>query len=258
MAKMKLTQSKINGLKQTSLSKIEICDTDQIGFYVEVRANSSTYYQRFKDRQGKQRSYKIALTHELTLKEAKRQGGIIKSKYLTGLLDLEEQQHKDQRASITLNDYYTTVYQPQTATVKRAKTKVSQRSVYDTNIKDSIGDIPLNKITKKDLIKVQDTMQARGLKAGSINKVTSLVRHIVQHAIDREYISHSTIIDVKLKPADAGKERYLTQEEVTRLLTVLSNWETRSVALLLTFTLATGARVGEVMLADWSHVIMVK
>ena len=67
---IKLTQPFINNELHCPEGKarIECCDTDVPGMYVEVRKSSpgqGTYYLRYKDSKGKTCHQKISKTHEM-------------------------------------------------------------------------------------------------------------------------------------------------------------------------------------------------
>ena len=77
MPVLKLTSEFISNQLQCPADKprIEFCDTDLPGLYVEVRATSpkqGTYYLRYKDATGKTCHQKIGRTGDITLADARK------------------------------------------------------------------------------------------------------------------------------------------------------------------------------------------
>jgi integrase len=234
-------------------AKIEISDPSLKGFYVEVRANSDhkTYYQRVNMPDGKRRTLKVGLSSEITLKEARNQAAKLKQDCLSGALD---RQLNEQKACMRLNDFLDQHYYPYAKKLKRYSTIYAHRSLMNNHIRTGLGKLPINQIKAKDLMKLSDALIEKGRKPATINKLLNGVHQVIRHAIDLGHLSGSEALKVKLLTDTQKQERYLNDEETINLIKVLDTWTVRPVALLLKFTLFTGARVGEVMKANWTDI----
>src|SRR6476659_9285659 len=68
-------------------SRVELCDSELPGLYVEVRATrqgQGTYYLRYKDRDGKTCHQKIGRTSEIDLAEARQRAKKLKAEIQLG------------------------------------------------------------------------------------------------------------------------------------------------------------------------------
>ena len=102
---IKLTQPFINNELHCTEGKvrIEICDIDLPGLYVEVRKSSpgqGTYYLRYKDSKGKTCHQKISKTHEMTLVEARKAAKTLKAEINLGADPRGEEKAKSVRRQL--------------------------------------------------------------------------------------------------------------------------------------------------------------
>jgi integrase len=137
---------------------------------------------------------------------------------------------------------------------KRAKSAYAERSLYNTQVRSTLGDQPMNHLSRKDVVTLGQAMKDRRFSVATINKVISTIRVIVRYAITLEYLSDSEVLSTKLLADTAKKERFLSIEETQRLLRVLDTWHVKPIALLLKLLIFTGARSGEAMKANWTDI----
>lgn len=85
---IKLTQQYINNLQcPSNKSRIEYCDSELPGLYVEVRDTSQgqgTYYLRYKDSIGKTCHQKIGRTTDISLTDARKKTKTLKAEIALG------------------------------------------------------------------------------------------------------------------------------------------------------------------------------
>jgi integrase len=234
-------------------SKIEVSDPSLKGFYVEVRANSEhkTYYQRVNMPDGKRRTLKVGLSSEIGIKEARNIAIRLKSDCLSGALD---RQIAEQKSCIKFNDFLDQHYYPYASKHKRYKTVYAHQSLMKTHIRNDLGKLPINKIKASSLRALMDKLIDLGRKPATINKLINGVQQVIRFAIDLGHLEQSEALKVKLLNDTQKKERFLSEDETIRLIKVLNDWHVKPVALLLKFTLFTGARIGEVMKANWQDI----
>jgi integrase len=85
-------------------------------------------------------------------------------------------------------------------------------------------------------------------KPATVNRSLTLIRAILNHAVDREWLDHAP--RVKLLPAPPGRLEYLTPEEVEALLPHLKRHQRE----FLMFALATGMRMRNITHLEWVNV----
>jgi Arm DNA-binding domain len=94
-------------------SRIELCDDDRSGLYVEVRSTSpgqGTYYLRYKDATGKTCHQKIGRTTDIDLAEARKRARTLRAQIALGADPRGEA--KAQREVPTLDTFFTEHYEP--------------------------------------------------------------------------------------------------------------------------------------------------
>src|SRR5258706_7744706 len=115
MPKLRITQDTITNQLQCPPPKqrIELCDTELPGLYIEVRATSpgeGTYYVRYKDPTGKTCHQKIGRTTDLSLAEARKKAKQLKAEIQLGADPRGE--IRAQKAVITVDEFFRDHYFP--------------------------------------------------------------------------------------------------------------------------------------------------
>ena len=253
---IKLSQSFINNNLQCleAKARIEYCDQDTPGLYVEVRKTSpgqGTYYLRYKDSKGKTCHQKISKANEMTLIEARKAAKTLKAEINLGADPRGEEKAK--RAVLTYAEFFTNHYMPYVKVRKRSwKT---DEGFYRLRLKAEFGDLRLNQITRQHIQTFHTSMSDENLAAATSNHYLKLLKHSLNLAIDWDMLD---IINpasrIPLFHEDNQVENLLSDEQLERLLTVLKTDENKMVCLIALFLLSTGVRLNEALQAKWTHV----
>ena len=252
---IKLTQPFINNELHCPEGKarIEICDKDLPGLYVEVRKSSpgqGTYYLRYKDSKGKTCHQKISKTHEMTLVDARKAAKTLKSEINLGADPRGEEKAK--RAVLSYSDFFEQHYMPYVKVRKRSwKTDLG---FYRLRLKDEFGDYRLNQITRQHIQTFHTRMSDEGLAAATSNHYLKLLKHSLNLAIDWDMLETNPASRIPLFHEDNQVENLLSDEQLERLMMVLKTDENRNVCLIAIFLLSTGVRLNEALQAKWSQV----
>ena len=252
---IKLTQPFINHELHCSEGKarIEYCDSDLPGLYVEVRKSSpgqGTYYLRYKDSKGKTCHQKIDKTGDITLVEARKAAKTLKAEINLGADPRSEEKAK--RAVLNYSDFFEQHYMPYVKVRKRSwKTDLG---FYRLRLKDEFGDYRLNQITRKHIQTFHTRMSDEGLAAATSNHYLKLLKHSLNLAIDWDMLDTNPASRIPLFHEDNQVENLLSDEQLERLLSVLKTDENRMVCLIALFLLSTGVRLNEALQAKWSQV----
>jgi len=119
------------------------------------------------------------------------------------------------------------------------------------------GDMQLKRFNTAIVDQLQTDLINKGYKPASNNKVTNLVKHMLNKAVEWEMVTEDILKRVrKVKPLkDSGKRlRYLTIEEVQ---TLISKCDAHLQPIVIT-ALNTGMRKGEILSLQWESNIDLK
>ena len=252
---IKLTQPFINSELHCPEGKarIEYCDTDVPGLYVEVRKSSpgqGTYYLRYKDSKGKTCHQKISKTHEMTLVDARKAAKTLKSEINLG--DDPRGEEKAKRAVLNYSDFFEQHYMPYVKVRKRSwKTDLG---FHRLRLKAEFGDLRLNQITRQHIQTFHTRLSNEGLAAATSNHYLKLLKHSLNLAIDWDMLDINPASRIPLFHEDNQVENLLSEEQLERLMMVLKTDENRNVCLIAIFLLSTGVRLNEALQAKWSQV----
>jgi integrase len=252
---IKLTQSFINNELHCPEGKarIENCDPDLPGLYVEVRKSSpgqGTYYLRYKDSKGKTCHQKISKTHEMTLVDARKAAKTLKSEINLGADPRGEEKAK--RAVLNYSDFFEQHYMPYVKVRKRSwKTDLGFNRL---RLKAEFGDLRLNQITRQHIQTFHTRLSNEGLAAATSNHYLKLLKHSLNLAIDWDMLETNPASRIPLLPEDNKIENLLSEEQLERLMMVLKTDENRMVCHIALYLLSTGCRLNEALQAKWSQV----
>ena len=255
MPVIKLTQQIINNNLQCpeAKSRIEYCDSELPGLYVEVRATSpgqGTFYLRYKDSTGKTCHQKIARTADIGLVEARKQARTLKAEIALGSDPRAEE--KARQAVLTFSEFFEQQYLPYVTPRKRSWGR--DEELYRLRIKAVFGHKRLNQITRQQIQSFHTALMHEGLAAATCNHHIKLMKHALNLAVDWEMLDSNPVARVPLFHEDNKIEHYLNDTELERLLTVLHANRNSPVSLIALFLLSTGCRLNEVLSAKWSDV----
>lgn len=252
---LKLTQSYIANdlICPDDKTRIEYCDKDIRGLYVEVRSTSpgqGTYYLRYKNASGKTTHQKIGRTSEIGLVDARKKAKELKAEISLGADPREEEKAK--QAIITFSVLFEEHYLPHVKPRKRSWKR--DEELYRLRIKGLFGQRQIDKITRQQIQLFHTALLDEGLAPATCNHHIKLIRHALNLAVEWEMLEKNPASRVPLFKEDNKVEHYLNPEELEKLLTVLNTDENRMVCFIAVFLLSTGARLNEALRATWSQV----
>ncbi|KQV51890.1 site-specific integrase [Duganella sp. Root336D2] len=234
------------------MARIEYCDADRTGLYIEVRATSpgqGTYYLRYKNALNKTAHQKLGRTTEINLAEARKKAKQEKAKITIGADPRAEERAR--KAVITYADFFNDHYLPHAKVHKRSWNRDVQLF---RRIDEIFGNRRLNEITRQQIQKFHGQVKEDGLSPASADHHLKLIRHSLNLAVEWEMLDKNPAARIKQFNADNKKMRLLRDEELQRLLSVLHANNPPMVCQLALFLLSTGARLSEALNAEWSQV----
>jgi integrase len=230
-------------------SKVEFVSHERSGLYILVSAATpgvGTYFVRYK-RDGKTMHHKLGRSNEIDLETARQKTRELKAQLVLGQGPHADKGHR--RALPTLDDFVNNEYTGVIKSRKRTWEKDLER--YRVHIAPYLkGNTKLDTIKKPHIQSLHTAVREKGLSGATADHVLKVIRQILNLAVDYEYIDKNPAIGVKQYNEDNRVERYLDEEELQRLLQVLTDYPNRVVAGLVTFLLSTGARLQEACQAE--------
>lgn len=253
MARVKLTQKYIDNPPPVPAGKAkeERCDLSLPGLLFEQRAVNQEWGSfRLRYKSGGKTTYvTIGRSCDISLADARQ-----KAKQLKAEIQLGADPQADVRAKrkgMTWDEFFETEWKPYSLAHKRShKGDLSMQK----QISPRLGSVPLSAITKKHFQDLHLDIRNSGRAPATANHFGKLMRKVLSHACDIGVLQHNALTGIKLFDENNQKDRYLSQKELTSLLTTLKNDKNQGVARLIHFLICTGCRLGEAKSASWSQV----
>ena len=241
-------------------NRIEYCDHELKGLYIEVRAASSnqgTFYLRYKNNLGKTAHHKIGRTGEMSLAEARVQAHHLKAELAKGQSIKPSTSNQGREAlgnpgPLTFGNFFQEYYLPHAKQHKRTWDKDLQ--YFNLRLNDVFGEQPLDQIVRAQIQSFHNTLRLQGLAPATCNHYVKLMKHAFNLAIDWGYLNSNPAVRVALFHEDNQMENYLNDEELGRLMQVLDSDDNRMICAVLKYLISTGARLNEALQAKWEHV----
>jgi integrase len=150
------------------------------------------------------------------------------------------------RTPPTLQEYIHNSWLPTLKERVRPNTYKMYSSLARLHIIPAMGTTHLDKVTRQEVIHLVTQLRQIGLSAASANRALATIRALYNAAIAAELDEKNPASKVKLYK-EPMKERYLSDEELKRLLHVLETDSNQAAGRVFRFALFTGARIGEVL-----------
>lgn len=227
-------------------------DTITAGFVLEVRSSGGkTYYLRYFDAVGRQRQHKIGGFADISFDQARKAARRLRSEVVLGG---DPSGDKDQKKAIP------TYAELAAQHLAHAQTYMKSYDSLETNMRRHIvpkwGKLRLNEIMPQAVAKWLAEMRDEGLAPATATKV--LVSFHKSFELARSWSipgsERNPVRGVPRPKFDNKRERFLLAEEAGRLLRACGNSRNPQLRPIVGLLLVTGARVSELLQAQWHHV----
>lgn len=203
----------------------------------------------------KRREITIGNFKELTLAEANLEAAKIKLDVSEGIDPLVERNRADNEKIELVDDLAHDWFKD---CEKRLKHPQIPRQVYRDYIKPSIGEIPIEQITPRDIRATLNEASKKGSPTRT-NDALMYCKQLFRHAVKLDLIPNNPALP--FSSGDAGgientRTRILTLDEIRQVLNVLrenSHQFARENYLAVVLLLCLGVRKGELIAAQWSE-----
>lgn len=238
-------------------SKIEYSVSDEPGLFVECRASLKaipTWYLRQKNAKGTNTYRKLGTVKEISLTQAKRTARQLKFEHAN--TPKVEATPEPQKSDMTLERFVTDYVNPHNKMRKRSHWRDLQ--LFD-RIGEEFGHLKLCEIKRHEVQQFHnDLVKVEKLAPATADHHVVYFRRILSLALQWEYLDKNVLANIPLMKVDNKVERYLSDDEVKRLVDVLTSDLAFGASYLLLYLLSTGARLNEAMQAKWDQVDLEK
>lgn len=234
-------------------NRVEFCDIDHPGLYclASSAGKIASFYLRYKNSAGKTCHQKIARTTEIDLAEARKRAKALKAEITLGADPRGAEKAKRQILTFEqfMNQEYFPIITPMKRSIKRDH-ELARRLIA------AFGNIPLNKINRKDVQKFHTNLrEVEGLAPATCDLHIRCLKHALNLALDWNLMEGKNPVSrMPLYNVDNRLENLLSDDDLQRLLGVLRTDANRPVCLVMLFLLSTGARLNEALKATWDQV----
>lgn len=249
MPRTNLTQSFVDSdecVCPEGRTSFEYNDTQVVGLYLGVTPRGcKTYRFSYKDNQNKRRHIKLGLASDISLKAARAEAQKLRARILNSEDPAEERTQRN--ATPIWDEFFEQDYLPHAKQKLRSWRNMAQ--MQSCRVSDKFGTMKLDRITRQQVEQFHIGLKEDGLAPGTSDRYLAFIRRALNLACEWGLLQKNPAKGIRPFNADNQVERYLTDDELRRLMRVLQVWENRPFALLVTWLICSGCRSAEARLA---------
>lgn len=246
--KVKLTKRLVDSTQANLEKRYSIWDNEIQGFHLRIYPTGrKVYYLQYRNAQKITRKINIGLHGNITTEKARDIAQRLALKVASGLDPAE--QSKELKEAPTMNMLCEEYLDLHSRVNKRSESLRNDLSMINNIVLPALGNLKLEQITSHDLQRLHKDLVKTPYRA---NRVKALLSKMFSLAIEWGWCSENPAVFVK-KYQEEKRTRWLNEEELKSLWTVLDTYHTPSVAIALKLLLLTGARKKEVLSAAWNQ-----
>lgn len=244
----KLTKRFVESITPHEKDELLLWDTELKGFGVRVfPTGRRTYFVQYRNQFGSTRRKKIGVHGNITADQAREEakkllGDVAKGKD-------PSQEHQNDKLKPTFEQLATEYLEFCIKENKAAKTLKEERRMLDTILLKRFGFKKLDEISTYE---IQQLHHERRNTLYVANRIRSLLSRMFNLAIKWKWMTTNPVMGVK-QYQEQKRNRWLDDEEVGRLFSVLETYHNQSVANIVRLLILTGARYMEVVSATWDQ-----
>jgi integrase len=134
------------------------------------------------------------------------------------------------------------------------RTWKNDEDMHRLRLSKRFGSTAINAITQQNVQQFHNDLRATGMAPATADHHLKFLRHALNLAVEWGLLESNPAAKVKQFNEDNQVERYLSDDELSRLVKVLATYENRPMACLVLWLLSTGARSGEAKAANWEDI----
>ncbi|WP_062731173.1 site-specific integrase [Sphingobium abikonense] len=232
--------------------KTDYYDTVTTGFVLECRnSGGKTYYLRYQNEHGRQCTHKIAAYSDITFDKARKEAQRLRSQVVLGGDPAAQRTEKRAIPSYAVlagqHLDYARTYQKNPANTER---------IIRLHLVPRWGKLRLDEITQPAIAKWLAEKQGEGLAPATVEKIRVLFNRSFELALrwNMPGVVKNPVKGIPRKPINNARDRFLSAAEAKRLITAVEASNNPQLKHIVALLLLTGARVSELLKAEWRHV----
>ncbi|OJX11058.1 MAG: hypothetical protein BGO77_01825, partial [Caedibacter sp. 37-49] len=243
----KLTKKFVDSIQHDSNQEILLWDNELKGFGLRVfTSGRKTYFVQYRNEYNRTRRMKIGVHSVITAEQAREEAKIILGEVAKGNdPSLESRNKKLVPTFLEFSQEYLDLY---AKGIKKEKGYKEDQRLLKLSMKH-LGSKTIQEITTKDIHLLHRELKETPYQA---NRVRALLSKMFNLASQWGWRSDNPVKGVD-KYQEHKKNRWLKDEEMQRLWSVLEKHSNRDVANVIRLLLLTGARRNEVLTATWDQ-----
>jgi integrase len=257
--KMKLTQALVNKYQipaDLNVKQQELVDEGGTGLYLLVtRSGMKTFYLRYRSAQkgNKTAHIKLGRASDISLEQARHKVKLLRAEIAQG--NDPQAGVKNQRNELTYSEFMENHYFPYIS--PRRRVAEQYRRLYESKLRQEFGGLKISAISKRQVQAFHNRLHSEGFSNAYCNRFLQLIKSSINVGINvMEVISiKNPAVGIPLFEEE-GRERFLSGEELSRLMPVLlkAEGQLEIPAKVIRLLLATGLRIGECFHCRWEHI----
>lgn len=222
--------------------------------YLECRTTPGsvdTWYVRLDGPKGLIHK-RLGTVNDLTVTQACKLANQVKAEHRVSQKTQVKPESVDTQEQMTLEKFFHDIYMPQAKIHKRSFNK--DESLFRVRIGPKFGHKLLSEISRREVQAFHHALLAEGLSPATCNHHVVLIRRFLSVAVSLDLIQKNVLRGIPLMPVDNLRDVFLTPDQTTRFVEVLTTDANRSVCMALLFMLNTASRKMETLKAKWSDI----
>ncbi len=250
MAKQKLSKRTVESIMPAD-QDILVWDEALPGFGVRVKPSGvRSYIVQYRNRKtGVSKRMTLGQHGPLmTFDQARKQARLILADAVRGADPVAERQAA--RKAPTMADLASDYLERHAIPKKRPNSIRNDRAMLQNIILPKLGRKKVEAITRRDIESIHVAMRDRPYQA---NRVLAILSKMFNLAISWQWCTDNPAKGME-RYDEGGRDRYLNDDELHRLCEVLARSPNQRAANAIRLQLLTGARLGEVLTAEWTDI----
>ncbi|WP_460597616.1 tyrosine-type recombinase/integrase [Geomonas sp. Red276] len=227
----------------------EYSDAECIGLHLRVGKSGRRFFQHRYTFLGRKKCMALGEFPAVTVQEARQR--VAENKAALARDRDPAGERRKARAELTFADFAENNYLPFARDRKKTWDDDAWRIAQILN--PAIGGLRLSAVTQRDLLQVLATEKAR-TSAISANHLLALAKRMLGLAVEWEMLEKNPAANIEKFKEPPQRERYLTDEEIPRVLAALEEEKGSLSVAAIRLLLYTGCRRGEVVSLKWDQV----
>jgi len=251
-----ITQKTLEKLPRPERGNRLYFDDEVPGFAVRVTAAGAIAFVLNYRMQGRQRRYTIGKHPFKSLDEARNEAHELYAEIQKGQDPLEARtnERRVQREAQTMTDLSRDYFEYYAEKSKRPSSLRNDHQMLENVILPKLGRVPVASVTSRDIESLHASLRATPYRA---NRILALLSKMFSKAVEWHeknpvWRADNPAANIVRFPEEK-RERWLQQEELTRLTAALDSYAYQDAANAIRLLLLTGARKSEVLSATWSQ-----